>query len=182
MIPIPAFLFKFAAGKVLSVFAGPYAVLAKWGVIALMVTAFGAFAWFKGNAHGTQKLIDYQAAQAVEAVRINTARAAVTAKVVTKYVKVAGQTKTVTEIIEKEVVKYVDANPGYCLDAGWRRLHDAGADNAVSDAGPGADAAGGAPGAAEALETVTANYAACHRTADRLDALQSWVKAQEAVK
>ena len=41
---------------------------------------------------------------------------------------------------------------------------------------------GGAPSAAEALGVVAGNYAAHHRTADRLDALQEWVRKQQAVK
>lgn len=166
----------------LAIFAGPQGLLLKWGIIAALAAAFGAFCWFKGNEHGTQKLIDYQAAQAIEATRINTARAKATVQVVTKYVEVAGKTQVVTETIEKEVVKYADANPGYCLDAGWRRLHDSAALNAVPGPGQPPDAAGGAPRAAEAIETVTDNYAACHRTADRLDALQAWVRAQQAIK
>ena len=36
--------------------------------------------------------------------------------------------------------------------------------------------------AASALRTVTENYARHHRVADRLDALQSWVRGQEQVK
>ena len=171
-------------------FAGPQGVVAKWAVIALLVAAFGAFSWFKGNEHGTQKLIDYQGRQATEAVRINTARSAAAAKVVTKYVQVKGDTEVVTQTIEKEVIKYADSNAGFCLDGAWRVLHDRAAANAVPAAGLKLDAAGGAaaadppgaPRAAEALDAVTGNYAACHRTADRLDALQAWVKAQAAVK
>lgn len=166
----------------LALFAGPYALAAKWGVIALLVASFGTWAWFKGNEHGTQKLIDYRGAQAVEAVRINTARTAAAAKVVTRYVAVAGATQIITETVEKEVIKYADANSSLCLDAAWRRLHDAAALNAVPNPGSEADGAGGAPKAAATLDVVTGNYAACHRTADRLDALQGWVRAQEAVK
>ena len=156
----------------------PYRILA----IALLAAALVAFGWFKGNAHGTQKLTDYIGKQATEAVRINRAREKVTTQVVTKYVEVAAKTKVVTQTVEKEVVRYADANPGYCLDAAWRRLHDRAANNTLSDTGPAPDGASGAPKAAEALNTVTGNYAACHRTADRLDALQGWVRAQQAVK
>ena len=166
----------------LAIFSGPYALLAKWGVIALLVAAFGGWAWVKGNEHGTQKLINYQAAQAVEAVRVNTARAQVTTKVLIKYVKVAGETQVVTETIEKEVIRYAEANPGYCLDPAWRVLHDSAASNTVPPAAPRVDAAGGAPKAAEAIETVTANYGACNRTANKLDLLQEWVREQAAVK
>lgn len=39
-----------------------------------------------------------------------------------------------------------------------------------------------APTAAEALSTVTENYAAGHRTADKLDGLQDWVRKQGKVR
>lgn len=40
-------------------------------------------------------------------------------------------------------------------------------------------AGSGAPTAAQALQTVTSNYARHHRCADRLDSLQEWVREQE---
>jgi hypothetical protein len=42
--------------------------------------------------------------------------------------------------------------------------------------------AGEAPSAAEALRALSANYAAAHRSADRLDALQDWVRRQLGVR
>lgn len=100
---------------------------------------------------------------------------------VTRYIKVKGDTEVVTQTITKEVVRYAEANPGYCLDAGWRLLHDNAARNAIPDPGVKPDGEGGAPTAATAIQTVTGNYAACNRTADRLDALQAWVREQWAV-
>lgn len=166
----------------LAIFAGPYALLAKWAVIALLVLSFGVACWVKGNQHGTAKLTDYIGKQAIEKARIAKARDIVTEKVVTKYIAVQGKTKVVTNTIEKEVVRYAEANPGLCLDARWRVLHDDAAANRLPSPGLQPDATSGAPKAAEALEGVTENYAACHRTADRLDALQSWVRSQAEVK
>jgi hypothetical protein len=97
-------------------------------------------------------------------------------------VKVKGDTRTVTQTVEKEVIKYVDTNPGHCLDSTWGLLHDAAAANTVSTPAGRADGAGGAPTAAEALQAVTDSYAGCHRTADRLDALQAWVLEQAKVE
>ena len=152
----------------------------RWIAIASVAIAAGGFCWMKGDEHGTQKLIDYQAKEATETIRIAKGRDAVTVQVVERYIEVKGETVTVTQTIEKEVVKY--ANAGYCLDAEFRWLHDAAAANTVPDPGFKPDGALGAPTAAAALETVTGNYAACHRTADRLDALQAWVRKQQAVK
>lgn len=61
---------------------------------------------------------------------------AATERVVVKYVKVAGATKVVTETIEKEVTKYAETNPGLCLDAAWRRLHDGSALNTLPKGTP----------------------------------------------
>jgi len=157
----------------LSIIPLQYRIVA-YVVIALALIAFG---WVKGNDHGSQKLFDYQAKEAAEAVRIVTARGQVTERVVTKYVKVAGETKVITQTIEKEVYGY--ANTGFTLDADWRRLHDAAALNRVPAAPGGAD---GAPSAAQSLATVSSNYGACHAAEDQLEALQDWVKAQAGVK
>lgn len=156
----------------------PYRII----VIALLALALFGYGWFRGNEYGTAKLADYIGKQAVEAVRIVTKQGVVNTQVVTKYVKVAGETKIVTEAVEKEVIKYAEANPGYCLDARWRRLHDAAATNTVPDAAGATDGTVRAPRAAEALDTVTANYAACNSAEDRLDALQAWVRQQAAVR
>lgn len=168
---------------ILGIFSGPYALLAKWGVIALLVLSFGGFSWVKGNQHGTAKLDAYVAKQAIETVRVAQARNVVTEKVVTKYVKVKGDTQVVTKTINNEVVKYVDQNPGLCLDAEWRRLHDSAAKNVVPQSTSGTvSASGEAPSAAEALTTVTENYGAATRNADRLDAILEWIEQQKQVK
>lgn len=160
-----------------SLLAGPYGFLIRIGIMALVAGGIFLTGWLKGNAHGTQKLYDYQAAEAKEAVRIAKDREVVTTKVVTKYLKIAGETQVVTKTIEKEVAGY--ANPTFTLDLAWRRLHDASALNRLPDPAPGTDAA---PRAAEALATVTANYGTCHADQDRLEALQAWVRAQAGVK
>lgn len=161
-------------------------LIGNWQRLALyaaLATALLSAAWFKGYQAGRDKLDDYIGQQAAAATAIAVKRGKVTERVVTEYVtQVVPHTEHVTETVEKEVIRYVEKNPGYCLDGDWRRLHDAAALNAVPR-GPGdPDEAGGPPPrAAEALGTVTGNYAACNRTADRLDALQRWVREQAAV-
>lgn len=161
-----------------ALFGGPYALLAKWGVIALLVASFGGWCWFKGNEHGTAKLTEYIGEQAKEGARVVVKQGKVTERVVTKYITVTAKTQATGDTVKKEVQDYAKANAGDCLDPRWRLLHDAAATQSVPDAGAAADGTVGAPGAAEALDTVTGNYAACHRTADRLDALQLWVAEQ----
>ncbi len=169
-------------GAILGIFTGPYAMLAKWAVIGLLVLAVATFAWFKGDAYGTQKLTDYQGKQAIESNRVMTARQVVTTKVITKYVQVAAKTQAVSDTVKQEVAQYAEVNRSNCLDAGWRVLHDTAVANAIPDSARGADAASGAPSAAAAIATVTGNYSACQKDIDRLSALQDWIRQQQAVK
>ena len=158
-----------------------YSLLNPW--ILLVLASLLGVAWFKGYQVGAGKLETYRTEQFTAATKINTQRAAVSTAAEIRYVKVAGATKVITETIEKEVIRYADSNPGYQLDGAWRVLHDAAAANTVPNpASIPYGAAGAPPRAAEALDTVTASYAACNRTADRLEALQGWVRAQEKVQ
>lgn len=150
-----------------------------WGIAILSLV--GAV-WFHGYFSGKEKLHDYKAQQAAEAVRVVKLRAASTDRIVTRYIKVKGDTQTITNTIEKEVIRYVETNPGSCLDRRWRWLHDAAAANRVPDTSGKPDGAGEAPTAAEALETVTENYADHHACVDRLDSLQAWVREQQEVR
>lgn len=119
-------------------------LLSQWQRLLLYAAVAAAVlgvAWFHGYTRGELKLADYKAAQATEAVKIVVKQGAVTQKVLTRYVEVAGETNTVTKTVEKEVIRYVDQNPGLCLDADWRRLHDDAARNTVPGA-PGAPPGG----------------------------------------
>lgn len=150
-------------------------------VYASLALAIVGLIWGHGYHKGSQRLFDYQVQQAQEAVKVVVKQGEVTERVVTRYVKVKGDTQDVTRTIEKEVVRYAANNSSYCLDADWGRLHDGAALNAVPQAAGPPDGPRGAPTAAGALEAVTESYAACHRTADRLDALQHWVREQHRV-
>jgi len=158
---------------------GNWQRLVIYGLLIAGVLAASA-GW--GYMKGVERLYAYQAKQATQAVKIVVKQGAVTERIVERFVKVQGATKIVTQTVEKEVVRYVETNPGPCLDAEWRRLHDAAAANTISTPAGPADGAGGAPSAAEALEAVTASYAACHRTADKLELLQAWVREQSEVR
>lgn len=105
--------------------------IGRWIVLTVIVLA--ALAWEREhliNIGRQQVLTENQDA----ALKIITKQGAVTERVVTQYVKVAGKTQVVTETVEKEIVKYAETNSGLCLDAQWRSLHDSAANNAVSPA------------------------------------------------
>jgi hypothetical protein len=171
-------------GAILDIFSGPYALLAKWAVIGLLIAGVFVTGWVKGNQHGTAKLTDYIAKQATEAVRIGKARTVVTEKVITKYVTVTvPKTQVVTNTIEKEVIRYETAKLDTCpLSNAAVSLHDAAAANAVPEAARSVDGAASGIETSALTKTCTENYAIYHQTADRLRALQEWVKEQGAVK
>lgn len=104
-----------------------------------------------GYRRGERKLWEYQADEAKAAVVVVVKQGKVTQQIVYRYVHVREAAQVVEKVIEKEVVRYAETNPGGCLDARWRSLHDAAA-SGVSDAGRGADDAGGAPAADAALD------------------------------
>src|SRR3990167_955046 len=149
-------------------------------IIIYGLLIFGALGTAAGVGYhrGVLRLYDYQAKQAQEAVKIITRQGEITEVVVKEYIEVKGKTEVRTRTVEKEVTKYVETNPGMCLDAEWGRLHDASTGaTAVPEAASGVDGKGReTPTAAIALKTVTENNARCIRTADKLDGLQSWVR------
>lgn len=154
-------------------------LLNPWVLLAFVVWSAGCFGYglFTGKDAGARALAEHIAQQATARVALIVKQGELTERVVNHYVKVKGDTQTVTVTVEKEVSSY--ANTGYCLDGTWRRLHDAAALNGVPPAAGPVDGEGGAPQAATAIRAVTENYAACHRTADKLDSLQQWVNQQK---
>ncbi len=156
-------------------------LLIRWIVLAAVSAFLFGYGWFKGNAHGTAKLTAYQGQQAIAAQKIITRQGEITERVVTQYKDRVVKGATVTKTITNEVTKYVESKPlamACLLDMRWVRLHDAAALGAVPPAAEPTDAAPGTTSAASALPTVTDNYAKANRNADRLEALQGWVREQ----
>ena len=114
------------------------ALLNPWILLAIVVAS--GWLWFQGYKVGAAKLEAYRAEQFQQATRINLKRAEVTERVVTKYItKVVPKTEIVTRTVEKEVIRYAEANPdGICLDPEWQRLHDSAALNLIPAATSGA--------------------------------------------
>ena len=161
---------------IISFFAGGWM---RWALLAVIITAALAFEREHLINEGRTQVI---AETKVAAAKIVVKQGEATVKIVDHYHETQGKTKTEIQYVDREVTKYAEQNTSYCLDAEWGKLHDSSAINAISNSSIGTDAARGAPTAATALEVVTENYARDHRTADRLDALQDWVRQQSLVK
>lgn len=168
----------------LAIFSGPYAMLAKWGVIVALLSAFGAWSWFKGNEHGTQKLIDYQGRQATEAVRVGGERVKIVYEVETKYVteieKIYVKGKTITQEVKIYVTAKDDA--GCVVPVGFVREYNAAWSGAP--AGSPADADRGPSGIplSTVAETDAGNATACLVYKTQRDGLIEFYRKQQAVK
>jgi hypothetical protein len=152
--------------------AGLYALLA-----AALVGA-GIVQGLRIAAHDRSAEI---AEQLSESRKVIARQSAVTEKVITQYRDRVQIQQGVATTIEKEVTRYVESKPlalACLLDSGWVRLHDAAAAGVVPKAASDPDAAGAGIASTEALRTVTGNYSSYHQVADRLSALQAWVRGQ----
>lgn len=146
---------------------------ALFALAALLIAGAGFTA---GSLYVSGKWRQAEAERAVEAVKIVTRQGAVTQRVVVKWREREGAAKTVTETIEKEVVRYVPSVADSMLPLGWRLLHDAGAAGAVPQAPAGADVAAPSVTASAAAATVIGNYGAAHLCRVQLEELQDWVR------
>lgn len=106
-----------------------YGPLIKYGAIGIAFLMFCA-ALIAYGSH--RKQLEWDAAiakQAVQSAQNVIKSAENTAKVTTKYIKVKGETKTITKIVKKEVIKYVQAPHPVCtLDRHFERVWDRASD------------------------------------------------------
>lgn len=101
-----------------------YGQLIKWGVIVAAMTGFcvGLIAYGENRKQrewdaslGTQAMLS---ASQIIAQAVNTANVEI------RYIKVKGATKTVTQTVEKEVIRYVDASMSCQLSPEFERVYD----------------------------------------------------------
>jgi hypothetical protein len=164
----------------LAFLTGNWIRLALYGVVILgaLGTAAGV-----GYHKGVQRLWDYQVEQARQAVKIVLKQGEVTERVIIEYIEREAKIRTVTQTIEKEVVRYVDSGLDRCpLSVAAVSLHDAAVANTVPDAARSTDGTASGLETAALTQTCTENYAEYHRTASRLTGLQKWVTEQGRVK
>ena len=153
--------------------------IGRWIVLTVVVSA--GVAWgchHLINIGRQQVLVENQKA----AVKIVTKQGAVTVQVVDHYIKVQGQTKVVTQTVEKEVVKYEAAKLDTCvLSNEFVRVYDDSTVNSVPKPSEGVDGTPSGLTAAQALTILTGNNATYHQVADELRGLQDWVTQQQTV-
>jgi hypothetical protein len=143
----------------------------------LLALWLGYHAWAdhqQGIGYGRAKTEDAERAK-----QADKARAAVAAPIEAAHQAKAAAIVTVTKTIIKDRYVYVK-DTDCALSGGFRVLHDAAAHGVLPQPAAIADAA--AAPAADVADTVATNYGTCHQIAERLTALQAWVRAQQDLK
>jgi len=148
----------------------------RWALYGALIAAllFGLVALDK-----SRQAVGYGKAQAEYAAQAKLAddkRADVGIPISIKQEAVQVQIRTVTKTLVEKVPVYVKATD-CALPAGYRRLHNAAAQNVeIPDTASVLD--GAAVPADTAAQTVIENYGIANANAERLKGLQDWVRAQ----
>lgn len=154
-----------------------------WAIRALpyvlgALLAWGAYEWAysRGEANTQAKWDESVKRGEAEVGRLKSEAGKITVRTETKYVEVERVVKVKGDTIIRQVPVYVSRDlPD--LPGGFRRVHDAAANQSPLPESPGDD--DGAPVAPQTVAaTVADNYLTCHRNAARLTALQGWVTEQ----
>ena len=163
----------------MTLFSSPYALIARWVVLAIACAALWGHGWFKGNNHGTDKLTDYIGEQAVASAKVTAKQVEVTEKIRIKYVE---HTKTIKEKgdeITMLVPVYITSkdDAACVINRGAQRLHDSAA-NTVPAPASGDNDSPTSLKLSTVLGTVAGNYQTYHQVAARLVACQDWISSQ----
>lgn len=152
-----------------------------WKLLAVVAVALAllAIGWSSGAAHVQDKWDAEKQAQALAAAQTGQHQAEATVQVVTEYVDKIKVVRERGATIIKEVPVYVNAqaDAGCIINAGFVRLHDAAAGNAISLSPGPADATPSGVALSTVAGTVADNYQRCHENAEQLIALQKWTMA-----
>lgn len=155
-----------------------------WKPLAVIILAALIYSagWFEGTAHVQDQWNAEKQAQALAVARQAEHQAEAAVQVVTEYVDKIKVVRERGATIIKEVPVYVpaQADADCLINAGFVRLHDAAAGNAISLSPGAADAAPSGVALSTVAETVADNYQRCHENAEQLIALQAWTMAMGA--
>lgn len=152
-----------------------------WKPLAVVIVAALIYVagWIEGAAHTQAQWDAEHQATALSAAQQAKHQAEATVQVVTEYVDKIKVVRERGATIIKEVPVYVpaQADADCIINAGFVRLHDAAAGNAISLSPGTADAAPSGVALSTVAETVADNYQRCHENAEQLIALQAWTMA-----
>lgn len=152
----------------------PYRLLA---LVALAAALIG-FGWVKGAGHVQARWDAAVQQQSLQTAALRERQAQATVKVVTEYVDRVRVVREKGDTIIKEVPVYVpiQADAACTINRGFVRLHDAAAAGELPEPAGNADASAAGLALSAVATTVTTNYQTCHENAEKLRALQKWIR------
>lgn len=148
-------------------------------IFGLIFIILGAAGWgyMKGSAQAEIALAEYQASAEKQISDLKTQNAKISDNVTTQFVD---RTNTIRE---KEIIyRDVSNNLGsqYNLSNGWIHLHDAAAKLANPNMTLASDKSPSGIMDNTALTVVMNNYAICKQNSEQLEALQKWIRDNQA--
>ena len=150
----------------------------KIAIATTLATALFSAGLYVGHKWGVSSCYEATIEAQRHTIETGIKQAVVSDKTVTEYVDrvqiVQGKSRTII----KEIPIYVKDT--CTLSADWRMLHDSAVKSELPD--PTRDSDERTVTAQDALETVAANYGICEETKTTLQALQSWVREQSAIR
>ena len=158
----------------MSLIPWPYRLLA---LAALGIALYG-FGWIKGAGQVQAQWDAATAAQQQALANAQIRQAEATVQVVTKYVDriQVVQEKGDTLIQEIPVYVPVQADAACTVHRGFVSLHDAAAGGELPTAPGDPDAPAEGLALSAVAATVVSNYQTCHENAEKLKALQDWIR------
>lgn len=161
------------------------APVAKFVAVILLVTGIFVGGYYKGYQSCKQAWDAAIAVQAINSAGTIIKGAENTARVVTKYIKVKGETQVLTQTVEKEVVRYVEAKHPDCtvpneFEWVWDRAIGLPAPAHTAERTDAGDSSGITT--AEVLQAHADYGAAYLELRDRYAALVEWVTTSYAIQ
>ncbi len=151
---------------------------AKIAIATTLCAALFSTGLYMGHKIGVSRCYEATIEAEAHAIKTGIKQAVVSDKTVTEYVDRVQIVQGKSREIIKEVKIYVQDTVN--LSAGWRMLHDSAVKSELPDTTRIADE--GTVTAQDAIETVAVNYGYCHENAEKLSALQGWIREQSAIR
>jgi hypothetical protein len=163
---------------VIPLLAAPLA--AKIAICTTLCAALFSTGLYMGHQIGVSSCYEAQIKAQAHSIETGIKQAVVSDKTITRYVDRVQIVQGKSREIIKEVKVYVKDDSNTYLSGGFRLLHDGAVYNELPDPARIVDEA--PVSVADVAETVAANYGICHENSQTLQALQSWVREQSAIR
>ena len=152
----------------------------KIAAATMLAAALFSAGLYVGHKWGVSSCYEATIEAQAHSIETGIKQAVVSDNTVTKYVDRVQIVQGRTQEIIKEIKVYVKDDSNTYLSGGFRLLHDGAVYNELPDPARIVDEA--PVSVADVAETVARNYGICEETKTTLQALQSWVREQSAIR